>query len=189
MSTTETRETIAFAKRAARLMAERMDAPPTPPQSIHDPEVAAGDTPAAAAWRNGYGWGLGDARAILAEEAPKASEDDEQAKRLVEIGRCLHSTMGGLEAICDALPDGHEQGVELRGLIEAGLPEVIAITDQAIAAEGAELPDERRQKSFARGYQSMVLLRRETAGQKVSREDWREDPEAFMERLEASDAA
>jgi hypothetical protein len=106
--------------------------------------------------------------------------------RLVEIGRCVHSLSGSLEAIADGLPEGSVQAVELAGLIDGGLPALVALVMAAIADAGAELPDDRREKSMARGYQSILLLRREGAGEDVSREEWREDPLAFMERQRAA---
>jgi hypothetical protein len=108
-----------------------------------------------------------------------------QAERLVEIGRCVHSLSGSLEAIADGLPEGSVQAVEIDGLVEGGLPPLIELVMAAIADAGAELPDERREKSLARGYQGIMLLRRETAGEDVPAAEWREDPIAFMERQRA----
>lgn len=112
----------------------------------------------------------------------------EQGARLVEIGRCVHSLSGGLEAIADGLPDGCPQAVELAGVIDGGLPPLVDLVMAAIADAGAVLPDARREQSMARGYQSMILMRRETAGEEVTREDWRESPIEFMKRLREAEA-
>lgn len=117
--------------------------------------------------------------------------DQEHEKRLVEIARCVHSCSGSLEAIRDALPDDSVPTEELTGLIDGGWPALVELALAALADVGAELSDERRQKSMARGYQHIILLRRETAeGRMLPREEWAEDPIKFMERLraEADDA-
>lgn len=77
----------------------------------------------------------------------------------------LHaSTLGGmLEAICDALPDGHPQGVELRGVIEGGMPEGDAELEAVIRQLGGEPNADLRRKRWDRGYEVVEQLRREEA--------------------------
>jgi hypothetical protein len=100
-----------------------------------------------------------------------------------EIRRCLLSELGTLEAICEAMPQGANAHV-LRAHIEGGLPEVIDLADDAVhALHGpARDMDSGTDKSFARGFQVAVLMRREEETGERDREAWQEDPDVFMQR-------
>jgi hypothetical protein len=100
-----------------------------------------------------------------------------------ELRRCMDSTLGLLERVCEGMPNGSD-ATTLRAHIEGGAPESRHLIDQVIAALGgpARDEDEALTKSFRRGYQIAALLARED---KTGRRDlaaWKEDPDVFWER-------
>lgn len=96
-----------------------------------------------------------------------------------ELWRGVYSELGALEAICDELPEGPTGG-RLRGYIEHGIPEAIPIAERALRDAGLEPDEAVANKTYARGYQTMVLLRREEEAGERDPEAWKQDPEEFM---------
>lgn len=101
--------------------------------------------------------------------------------KLVELDRCIWSAVGSLNAVLDAMPEG-EQGTELGGLLDGGFPEVIALADFLVGKHA------NNAKSFNRGYQVVVLMRREQAIGGRDREAWKQDPDEFMRTYRDSGA-
>jgi hypothetical protein len=100
-----------------------------------------------------------------------------------ELRRCMDSTLGLLERICERMPSGSE-AFTLRALIEGGEPESHHLIDQVIVALGgpARDDDETLAKSFRRGYQIAALLEREGKAGGRDPAAWKEDPDVFWER-------
>lgn len=104
---------------------------------------------------------------------------------LRELRRCLLSTQGMLEAICDHMPAGTNVSA-LRAHIEGGAPEMFTLIDRAIAGLGGPSRDDDQScaKSMTRGYQVAVLMRREEATGERDPEAWRQDPDEFVDAYE-----
>lgn len=100
--------------------------------------------------------------------------------RLTEIRSNLLSHLGMLEAICEAMPVC-VQGRELRGVIEGGFPEVMDLVER-VAGRTPE-----GDQSFHRGYQVMVLMRREEETGVRDPGAWAQHPADFMREYEAEE--
>jgi hypothetical protein len=100
-----------------------------------------------------------------------------------ELRRCMDSTLGLLERICEGMGHGSD-AITLRAHIEGGAPESHHLIDQVIAALGgpARDDDETLAKSFRRGYQIAALMAREDATGSRLPASWKEDPDVFWER-------
>lgn len=100
----------------------------------------------------------------------------EKRPALVEVYRCLHSTMGQLAAIVEAMPEC-EQGFELNAVLEGGMPEFDHEVKRALADAGLEVEDGTGSLSYDRGYQVMVLMRRD---EPTGSPAWAQHPHEFM---------
>lgn len=110
--------------------------------------------------------------------------DDATAR---EIRRCLLSELGMLEAICEAMPQGANAHI-LRAHIEGGLPEILSLADDAVHALSGPSRDADLDtaKSFARGFQVAVLMRREEETGEHDADAWQQDPDDFMDAYVAA---
>jgi hypothetical protein len=133
-------------------------------------------------------------RAIaFATEAGVGSPDDRgddvsKTDELERLWRQLHTVSGQLTAICDDMPKGRH-GVELRAVVDEGWVELTALTREALLEAGVEPNMEATAGHLARGYQTVVLLRREEDTGAHDVEAWRQDPREFMRGLALERAA
>lgn len=114
-------------------------------------------------------------------------DDGTALAKVREIRRCLLSELGMLEAICEDMPQGANAHV-LRAHIEGGLPETLALADDAVHAlcGPSRDADLDTAKSFARGFQVAVLMRREEETGERDADAWQQDPDDFMEAYVAA---
>lgn len=115
----------------------------------------------------------------LSASQPQPGEGDEGKPPIWEVWRSLWSIMGALDAICDELPEGPTGG-RLRAELEHGIPEILPFAERALRDAGVEPDQAVSDKSFARGFQVMVLLRREEESGERDSEAWKQPPDEFL---------
>jgi hypothetical protein len=120
-------------------------------------------------------------------ERPAHDDTGTALVKVREIRRCLLSHLGTLEAICEEMPPG-PNGFILRATIEGGMPEILDLADDAVHALSGPSRDcdLTLDKSFARGFQVAVLMRREEETGQRDAAAWKQDPDEFMESYVAA---